>query len=325
MHDFAYARATRTEDALALREAPTTAVLAGGTEILNWMRIGIATPASLLDIRGIPGLDRIERIDGGLRIGALCRLSDVAGDPGVSRDYPALSSAILQSASAQLRNLATIGGNPLQRVRCPYFRADTIDACNKRRPGSGCAAYDGVNERMAIFGWTPDCVAVQPSDPAVVFAALDAVLVTERTGGGRRIPMTTFHTLPGEDPARHHVLEAGELIVAIELGPPARQSAYLKVRERQSYEYALVSAAAVLDLDGTIIRRARLALGSVAMRPWRLDAAEAALTGLDVASPALVEAVAEGFADARALSSNAWKITLARNAALRAIHLAAGR
>jgi xanthine dehydrogenase YagS FAD-binding subunit len=223
-----------------------------------------------------------------------------------------------------LRNLATIGGNPLQKTRCAYFRAEVELPCNKRRPRSGCSALHGLNDRHAIFGWTEACVAVQPSDPAVALAALDAEYVTEHRDGGRRIPATEFHSLPGDHPDVDNVLRQGELIVAIALPAPAPRSAYLKIRERESYEYATVSAAAVLDLDGGTIRRARVALGSVAHRPWRLAASEAKLAGVAVADrDSLREAIVAGFADARPLLHNAYKIPLAENAAVRVIEAAA--
>lgn len=324
MLPFAYARASDLAEAVAA--APGAALLAGGTELLNWMRLGIAAPERVLDISRVPGLDAVEPLpDGGLRLGALARLGDVARHPAVARDYPGLAQAILKAASAQLRNLATIGGNLMQRTRCAYFRAEEALPCNKRDPGSGCAALAGMHDRHAIFGWSERCVATQPSDPAVALAALDAVVVTERAGGGRRIPAAEFHTLPDGDPARDTVLERGEIIAAIELPAPAPRSAYLKVRERESYEYATVSAAVALDLDGSgAIARARVALGSVAHRPWRLRPAEAALAGVQPADGARLRAAVEaGFAEARPLPQTAWKIGLARNAALRAIRLAA--
>jgi xanthine dehydrogenase YagS FAD-binding subunit len=324
MREFSYARALSVADAVALSTSPQTMVLAGGTEILNWARIGIEEPARLVDITRIPGLDQIEALPhGGLRIGALVKLNDAAQDHHVRANYPVLSQAILKAASAQLRNLATIGGNPLQRVRCVYYRADESTPCNKRVPGTGCAALHGFNEKHAIFGWTDDCVAVQPSDPASALAALDAVIVTEDGHGGRRIPATEFHVLPGDDPTAHNVLRHGEIIVAVEVATPAPKSAYLKIRERESYEYATVSAAVVLSMNDDVIQTARIALGSVAMRPWRLYETEKRLEGQRLGSPAVAAAVDAGFSDARALSSNAYKIELARNATLRTIELAA--
>ncbi len=233
-----------------------------------------------------------------------------------------LSQAILKAASAQLRNLATIGGNPVQRTRCPYFRSTGPVACNKRVPRSGCAALHGANERRAVFEGTEDRVALQPPDPAVALACLDAEIITEHVDGGRRIPAAEFHTLPAEDPAAHNVLRPGELITGIELGPPAPRSADVKVRERESYEFALVSTAAAVEVRDGLISRARLALGSVALRPWRLYDAEQALVGLRPGSPEVMDAVSSGFAASRPLSSNAYKIPLARNTALRAHELA---
>jgi len=322
---FSYARATSVTDALCAGVAERTAFLAGGTELLNWLRLGVSTPERVLDIGRLEGLDAIETsANGALVIGALARLNDVAQDVRIRRDYPVLSQALLKAASPQLRNLATLGGNPLQKTRCAYFRAEEALPCNKRAPGSGCAALHGINDKHAIFGWSEHCVATQPSDPAVALAALDAVYLTEHRDGARRIAATELHTLPGDEPQRDNVLRSGELIVGVELPAPAPRSAYLKVRERESYEYATVSAAAVLELDGATIRRARVALGSVAHRPWRLPRTEAKLVGLQMADrDALRAAIALSFDDARALTHNAYKIPLARNAALRAIELAA--
>ena len=323
MLPFRYARAATVDQAIAAGAAPNTAFLAGGTELLNWLRLGVAAPVRLVDITRLDGLARIEPLpDGGLRIGALAALSEVAGHERVIRDYPVLHQAILKAASPQLRNLATIGGNPLQHTRCPYYRSAEPLPCNKRVPGSGCSARYGLNDRHAIFGWTDDCVATQPSDPAVAFAALDAVVATERAAGGWRIPATALHPLPAA-PWPHHVLEPGELITAIELPPPARHSAYVKVRERESYEYAMVSAAVVIELDGATIRRARIALGSVAHRPWRLTATEQALAGLDTGNAGgLRRSLDESFGEARPLAHNGHKIPLAKAAAFRALELA---
>jgi xanthine dehydrogenase YagS FAD-binding subunit len=323
---FSYARAANVADALDVGASSPTAFLAGGTELLNWLRLGVAAPERVLDITRLEGLDAIETTaNGAVLIGALARLNDVAQHERIRRDYPVLSQAILKAASPQLRNLATIGGNPLQKTRCAYFRAEEALPCNKRAPGTGCSALHGLNDRHAIFGWSEHCVATQPSDPAVALAALDAFYVTEHRDGGRRIAATELHTLPGDQPQRDNVLRSGELIVGIELpGSPVPRSAYLKVRERESYEYATVSAAAVLDIDGATIRRARVALGSVAHRPWRLQRAEAKLAGVQVADrDALRAAIATSFDEARALPHNAYKIKLAQNAALRVIEMAA--
>src|SRR5260221_8857088 len=243
MDSFAYGRAASIEDALAEGSGPNTVFLAGGTELLNWLRLGIAKPERVIDLTQLNGLSEIMRLpDGGLRIGAVARLNDVALNEDVARGYPALFQAILESASAQLRNLATIGGNPFQRTRCGYFRAEETLPCNKRNPGSGCSALNGINDRHAIFGWSESCVAVQPSDPAAALSALDAVYVTVHRGGGRRIMADDLHTLPGDTPSIENVLRDGELIVAIELGATAPHPAYLKLPERDSYGYPVWSA-----------------------------------------------------------------------------------
>ncbi|MER7202227.1 FAD-binding molybdopterin dehydrogenase [Streptomyces sp. CB01635] len=322
MRPFTYVRAETIARALEKAQTRGTMFLAGGTELLNWARIGIENPAHVVDICHLASLDGIEASGNGVRIGALGRLNDVAQDPRVVSSYPVLSQAILKAASAQIRNVATIGGNPVQRTRCPYFRSAEPVPCNKRVPGSGCAALQGANERLAIFGWTEECVATQPSDPAVALACLDAQIVTEHPDGGRTIPATQFHMLPAEDSSAHNVLRTGELITAVDLGAPAPKSAYVKVRERQSYEFALVSAAAAVEVEEGVFSRVRLALGSVAMRPWRLYESERALVGLRPGSPEVLDAVTAGFRDSRPLSSNAYKIPLARNTAMRALELA---
>jgi xanthine dehydrogenase YagS FAD-binding subunit len=237
--------------------------------------------------------------------------------------FPVLRQAIHKSASAQLRNLATIGGNPLQSTRCPYFRSESPTPCNKRQPGSGCAARHGIAENHAIFGWTDDCVAVQPSDPATALVVLDSTVVTADQNGGRRLAIRDLHPLPDEDPTVHHALRPGEVIVDIEISGAARASAYVKVRERESYEYALVSAAVALDLDGDVITRARIAVGSVAMKPWRLERTERLLAGTRLGSPEIAEFVKAAFAEARPLPDNAYKVPLAQNAVVRAIEEAA--
>jgi xanthine dehydrogenase YagS FAD-binding subunit len=287
MRPFAYARAGAAEEVLTALSQPGTAILAGGTELLNWMRLGVGAPERVIDITAIEGLDTIEALPGGgRRIGATARLNDIAADPRVRSGWPVLGEAIHLAASAQLRNLATLGGNLLQKTRCAYFRAEEAVPCNRREPGSGCAALHGRSDRHALFGWTEQCGATHPADPPVALAALDAEVLTRRDGATRRIPATAFHVVPEERLDADSVLEPGELIEAIELPTPAPRSAYVKVQERTSYEYALVSAAATVELDGdSRIASARIALGSVALRPWRLSAAERALQGLDPSDP----------------------------------------
>src|SRR5260221_13291599 len=291
MQSFVYGHAADIGEALANGDAPNTVFLAGGTELLNWLRLGVAKPARVIDLARLKGFADITRLPGGgLRIGALARLNDVALNDDVARDYPVLSQAILKSASAQLRNLATIGGNPLQKTRCGYFRAEETLPCNKRKLGSGCSALKGINDKHAIFGWSEACVATQPSDPATALAALDAIFIAAHKDGERRIKAVDFHTLPGDTPHIENTLQHGELITGVELPAPAPHSAYLKLRERESYEYAIVSAAAALDLDGGVIRRARIALGSVAHRPWRLEEAQRRLVRCPPGSPAAAAA-----------------------------------
>jgi xanthine dehydrogenase YagS FAD-binding subunit len=326
MRSFDYAKATDLDGALAVLDDPRTMPVAGGTELLNWLKEEIVAPERLLDISGLP-LAGVESDDQGLRIGALARMSDVAAHPAVTDGYPVLAESLLLAASAQLRNMATMGGNLVQRTRCPYFRADTPLPCNQRRPGSGCGALDGDSSGGAIFGWTPRCVATHPSDLAVALAALDAeVELCSAARGTRTLPVAEFFLLPTEDERhRHTALEPGELITAIRVPPASRDSRYLKVRERVSYEFAVVSAAAVLELSGREIVSARLAMGAVAYRPWRLPAAEAALRGTDVADTAAVRAAVDlAFSDARPLPGNAFKVELARRATVRVVQMAGG-
>jgi len=327
MQDFAYARAATLAEAIGATAQAGTMAIAGGTELLNWLKEGIAAPRRLVDLNFLPGLDRIEGDDRGLRIGALARMSDVAEHAVVGRDYKAIAQALLQSASPQLRNMASMGGNLMQRTRCPYFRAEVELPCNKRRPGSGCSAASGEDRFAATFGWSEHCIATHPSDVAVALAALDAVVHVQGQGGVRAIPIAEFHRLPGETPERETELAAGEVITAIEVpgSAVARRSHYLKVRERASYEFALVSAAVGLDLDGPLIREARIALGGVAPRPWRLRAAERALRGVALSdATALRRALDVDFAEARPRRDNGFKLELARRAAIRALQTAGG-
>ena len=331
MKDFAYARAGTAESAAGALAGPRTSVIAGGTELLNWFRLGIAAADRVVDIGGLDELRGITRGGDELRIGALATLNEVGEHPLVSQLAGALASACLQAASAQIRNRATIGGNVLQRTRCPYFRAEEPLPwpCNKRDPGSGCTSLAGRHERQAIFGWTQDCVAVQPSDPAVALAALDAEADVLGPAGPRTIPMREFHLTQREaaaagEPMRETRLGPDELITGYRLPVSPGGQAYVKVRERASYEYAIVSAAAAVRLaGGQRIAAARIALGSVAQRPWRLTAAEAELPGTPLTREALTPVIDRAMAEADPLPQNGFKVLMARNAAVRAL-LAAG-
>jgi xanthine dehydrogenase YagS FAD-binding subunit len=327
MRSFAYERAESLDDAIRAASDPDTQLLAGGTELLNWMKEGIVRPGRLVDLGTLEGLDGISAGPHGLRIGAAARLSEVASHPDVVRAYPAIAQALLQSASPQIRNMATVAGNLLQRTRCPYFRAERPLSCNKRQPGSGCAALVGADRSAALFGGSARCVATHPSDLAVALAALDAELTIEGPGGRRRLPVAALHRLPGDTPERETELAPGELVteIAIPATAAAATSSYVKVRERASFEFALVSAAAAVELRDGAIRVARLALGGVAPRPWRLPAAEAALAGLSlVDGEALRRALAPAFADARPGRDNGFKIELAQRTAVRALQIAGG-
>src|SRR3977135_3883151 len=329
MHPFALSRADDPAKASAAHaHDPQLVFIAGGTDLIGLMKDRAALPERLLDINGLPNIARIDALpEGGLRIGALARMSDVAADTEVRRRFPMIAEALLFAASGQLRNMASIGGNILQRTRCPYFRDGDDLPCNKRRPGSGCAALRGLNRNHAIFGWAEACVPPHASDVAVAFAALDADVIVRGRGGERSIPFDDFHRLPGDTPQRDTALERGDLIVAVEV--PAqeagRASHYLKVRDRQSYEFALVSTAAAVATDGQRIRSVRLALGGVAHKPWRLTAAETALRGASLDDvEALKSAIATAFADARPLASNGFKVELAQRVTLRALQTAVG-
>ncbi|HEY1261368.1 MAG TPA: xanthine dehydrogenase family protein subunit M [Stellaceae bacterium] len=318
MRPFAYQRAGDAAAAVgAVTGNPEAMFLGAGTNLVDHMKLGIASPALLVDVTRLP-FDRIEPLpSGGVRIGAGVRNSDLAADPVIRARYPLLSQALLAGASGQLRNLATTGGNLLQRTRCVYFQ-DVTTPCNKRRPGTGCSAIDGYSRDHAILGASEHCVATHPSDMAVAMAALDAVAVVLGTGGERRIPLADFHRLPGDAPQRDTVLAHGELITAVELpvlGFAAR-SAYRKVRDRASYAFALVSVAAALDVADGLVRDVRLALGGVAHKPWRALRAEAALRGRPANEASFRRAAEIELADARPLRDNAFKVAMARNTAV---------
>jgi xanthine dehydrogenase YagS FAD-binding subunit len=311
---FEYARAEDAAGAVALLAgSPDARFLGGGTNLVDLMRLGVEAPGLLVDVSHLE-LDRIEQTsDRGLRIGAAVRNSLLASDPRVREGYPLLASALLDGASGQLRNLATTGGNLLQRTRCPYFQ-DVAKPCNKREPGSGCPAIEGEHRNLAILGASEQCVATHPSDMAVAMSALDATVIVEGVEGQRRIGLSELHRLPGDEPERDTVLERGDLIVAVELPPPAAgRSRYVKVRERASYAFAVVSLAAVLELRHGQIRDVRLALGGVAHKPWRARVAEQVLRGAEPTSETLVRAADAELAAARPLRDNAYKVEIARN------------
>ncbi len=330
MHPFALSRAVEAATAISAHaDDPNLAFIAGGTDLLGLIKDRAALPERLLDINGLPDMARIDPLPGGgVRIGALARMSDVAADAEVRQRFPVIAEGLLFAASGQLRNMASIGGNIMQRTRCPYFRDADDLPCNKRRPGTGCSALRGLNRTHAIFGWSDACVATHPSDVAVAFAAMDANVIVRVRSGERSIPFTQFHRLPGNTPERDNVLDRGELIVAIEVPGQieGRASHYLKIRDRQSYEFALVSAAAAVATNGRRIASARLAMGGVAHKPWRLTAAETALRGVSLDNiDALRSAVAASFADARPLANNVFKVELAQRVALRALQTAGAR
>jgi len=330
VHPFTLSRCEDATKAIAAHaQDPELAFIAGGTDLIGLMKDRAQLPERLLDINGLPDMGGIEALaGGGLRIGALARMSDVAAHPEVRRRFPVIAEGLLFAASGQLRNMASMGGNIMQRTRCAYFRDEDDLPCNKRRPGSGCAALHGLNRNHAIFGWSDACVATNPSDVAVALAALDATVVVRGPAGQRAIPFTEFHRLPGDTPERDNVLGRGDLIVSIDVPSCAegRASHYLKIRDRQSYEFALVSAAAGVAGDGRRIRSARLALGGVAHKPWRLTAAEVELRGVSLAdTEGLRSAIARAFSDARPLADNAFKVELAQRVALRALQTAGAR
>jgi xanthine dehydrogenase YagS FAD-binding subunit len=325
MMGFDYVKARDVSDAVSqIAHDPNAKFIAGGTNLIDLMKENVAQPQRLIDITGLP-LSRIEETEaGGLRIGALVPNSDLAYDERVRSDYPLLSSAILAGASAQLRNMASTGGNLLQRTRCLYFY-DTSTACNKREPGSGCGAVEGFNRMNAILGWSEDCIAVHPSDMCVALAVLDATVHATGPTGNRIIPFAEFHRLPGATPEIDTNLSRDEIIIAVELPAKgfARHYTYLKIRDRLSYAFALVSVAVGLELEGGAIKEARIALGGVAHKPWRIPKAEAILTGKAPdrkAFGATADAILDG---ATGFAHNRFKIELARRAIFRALEQAA--
>ncbi|MGY4304232.1 xanthine dehydrogenase YagS FAD-binding subunit [Bradyrhizobium sp. USDA 4369] len=327
MNRFDYVKPASVAEAIAAASTPGAAYLASGTNLLDLMKGNLVRPARLVDLSQIAELKRIETLgNGDVRIGALVRNSDLAHDAHFARDFPAVAEALLSGASAQLRNAATVGGNLLQRTRCAYFY-DPASACNKRTPGAGCDAREGDNQQHAVLGWSEACIATNPSDFCVPLAAFDAVVEIQGPAGWREVALEALHLLPGATPERETVLDPGAIIVAIRLPAAARAFAgharYLKVRERNSYAFAVVSAAAGLVIENGTIRHARLALGGVAAKPWRAREAEALLAGQPAGPPAFQHAAEAALRDARPSGDNAHKIPLARSLIVRALAAAA--
>jgi xanthine dehydrogenase YagS FAD-binding subunit len=326
VNPFRYERAHDVPGAVStVARAPGAAYLAGGTNLVDLMKLGVATPELLVDVRRLTS-DGVEQLpDGGVRIGAATTNSALAADDTIRRRYPVLSQALLSGASGQLRNLATTGGNLLQRTRCAYFQ-DLTTPCNKREPGSGCSAREGHHRGLAILGASDACIATHPSDMAVAMCALDAVVRTHGPDGKRAIPATELHRLPGDEPDRDTVLRHGELITAVDLPPLpfAARSLYRKVRDRASYAFALVSVAAALDVADGRVRDVRLALGGVAHKPWRATTAEQALLGAPATAASFRDALETELASARPLPGNAFKLALARNVVVDTLRELAG-
>jgi len=333
MHTFEFIRPPDPNAAIAAAAKSKTAqqgadvrFIAGGTTLLDLMKLNVETPARLLDINRLP-LGKIEAApDGGLTIGATVRNSDLAHDPRVQRDYAVLSQALLSGASAQLRNMATTAGNLLQRTRCVYFR-DTAMPCNKREPGTGCPAITGFNRTLAVLGTSERCIATNPSDMCVAMAALEATIHVQGPKGSRAIPFGDFHLLPGNTPDRETALEPGDLITHVALPPPVAGSrqVYLKLRDRASYEFALASAAVVLTLEGAggKVTRARIALGGVGTKPWRSPEAEKALVGQSANAASFRAAAEAALRGAKPQSENGFKVELAKRCLAHALQTAA--
>jgi len=321
MNPFRYERVSDASAAVTmLTQVPAGAFLGGGTNLVDLMKLGVARPDLLVDIARLP-YNRIELLpDGGVRIGAMVRNSELAADRTIRTRYPLLAQALLSGASGQLRNVATTGGNLLQRTRCVYFQ-DISKPCNKREPGSGCPAREGYHRTLAILGASEACIATHPSDMAVAMVALDAIVHVLGPSGERTIPLINFHRLPGDEPQRDTLLEHGELITAVDLPqlPFATRSRYRKVRDRASYAFALVSVAAALDVTDGIVREVRIALGGVAHVPWRALQAELTLRGKPATEEMFRQAADAELADARPLSDNAFKVPLARNVLVRTL------
>ncbi len=320
MYEFSYSKASDVGQAVSSATPTGAKFVAGGTTLIDLMKLEVERPRLLVDINGLP-LDRIEPDPtGGLKIGAMVRNSDLAHDPQVQRLYPVLSQALLSGASPQLRNMATTAGNLLQRTRCFYFR-DVNYPCNKRQPGSGCSAMDGYNRIHAVLGTSQHCIATHPSDMAVAMMALDATILVTGSKGNRSIPIGKFYLLPGSTPDQENVLMPGDIITHVTLPalPQSAKSHYLKRRDRASYEFALASAAVILDLDGRNIKKAQIAMGGVGTIPWRSPEAEHALNGAEASESAFRKAAEAALHSAKPHKDNGFKIELARRTLLRAL------
>ena len=319
MHSFTYEQALSVDKAAGSNGR----FIAGGTTLVDLMKLGVELPPALVDVTALP-LAQIEDLpNGGMRIGAMVRNSDLAQNADVIKKYPVLSQALLSGASPQLRNMATTGGNLLQRTRCPYFRDPTSGGCNKRNPGTGCAAIEGHHRMMAVLGVSEHCIATHPSDMCVALTALDAVIYVQGAKGTRSIAITEFYKLPGDTPEKENVLEQGDLITHVELPPPAgSRQVYLKLRDRASYEFALASAAVVAKVDGGHIRAVRVVLGGVGTRPWRSHEAENVLMGKSPNQAAFKAAADAALKDARPHPENAFKVELSRRCIARALKMA---
>jgi xanthine dehydrogenase YagS FAD-binding subunit len=308
---FAYERAADDDAAVAAATGGAT-YLGGGTNLVDLMKLGVVAPERLVDVSRLPHTEIEETADGGLRIGAAVRNTDLAVHPVVRERYPVLSQALLAGASGQLRNLATVGGNLLQRTRCPYFQ-DVTKPCNKREPGTGCPAREGEHRNLAILGHSEHCVATHPSDMAVALAAIGATVHVRTANGDATHPIPGLHRLPGAEPQRDTELGAGDLITAVELGAPAPRSTYRKVRDRASFAFAVISVAAAVELSDGVIEEARIALGGVAHVPWRAERAERALRGAPATAESFAAAAEAELALAQPLRDNAFKVPLVRN------------
>ncbi|MGV9562186.1 FAD binding domain-containing protein [Streptomyces sp. NPDC003480] len=326
MRTFDYVRATDTQEAVRLlADDPAASCLAGGTTQLDLMKDGVLEPPRLIDITRLP-LHGIERRGESLHVGALATMEELATDPTVTERLPLVRESLLLGASVQLRNMATIGGNLLQRTRCRYFRDPTVVACNKRAPGSGCAAVEGVARMHAVLGASERCIALHASDLAVALVALDALVHIQGVSERRTVPLTAFYVTADESPERENVLEHAELITEVEipLPPPAARSGYLKVRDRTSYEFALTSAAVLLVVEADTIHQARVGLGGVGTKPWRAYEAEHVLTGAPATTATFVDAAEATMRDAWTVPGTAFKVPLARRTLVRELQTVSG-